>query len=85
AKNVGVNKPTGEQSKITASSPALSQANTIKLPQTLKVGVLIGNGFDALEVNNVLKTFKKFGVRYSIIAERIGAVVSREGVQFTAT
>lgn len=85
ANNVGVNKPTGEQSTVTASSPALSQANTIKLPQTLKVGVLIGNGFDASEVNNVLKTFKKFGVRYRIIAERIGKVESKEGVQLTAT
>lgn len=85
ANNVGVNKPTGEQSTVTASSPALSQANTIKLPQTLKVGVLIGNGFDGIEVNNVLKAFKKFGVRYRIIAERIGKVESKERMQLTAT
>ncbi|MEG0473708.1 MAG: catalase-related domain-containing protein, partial [Solibacillus sp.] len=85
AKNVGVNKPSGEQSNVTASSPALSQANTIKLPQTLKVGVLIGNGFDAAEVNHVLKTLSKYGVRSSIIAERIGAVESRDGVQLNAT
>ncbi|MCH7321524.1 catalase [Solibacillus sp. MA9] len=84
AHNVGVNKPTGEQSTVTASSPALSQANTIKLPQTLKVGVLIGNGFDATEVNNVLKTLTKYGVRYSIIGERIGAIESKEGVQLMA-
>ena len=85
AKNIGVNKPTGEQSNVTASSPALSQANTIKLPQTLKVGVLIGNGFDATEVSNVLKTLSKYGVRYSLIAERLGAIKSREGVQLMAT
>lgn len=85
ARNVGVNKPTSEQSNVTASSPALSQANTIKLPQTLKVGVLIGNGFDADEVDHVLKIFKKFGVRASIIAERLGPVESRGGVQLTAT
>ncbi|ATP40079.1 catalase HPII [Solibacillus sp. R5-41] len=85
AKNVGVKKPTGEQSNVTASSPALSQANTIKLPQTLKVGVLIGNGFDAIEVNNVFKTLSKYGVRYSIIAERIGAIESKDGVKLMAT
>ncbi|WP_274309963.1 catalase [Solibacillus daqui] len=84
AHNVGVNKPTGEQSTVTASSPALSQANTIKLPQTLKVGVLIGNGFDAAEVSNVLKTLTKYGVRYSIIGERIGVIESKEGVQLMA-
>lgn len=85
AHNVGVNKPTGEQSTVTASSPALSQANTIKLPQTLKVGVLIGNGFDATEVSNVLKTLTKYGVRYRLIGERIGAIESKEGVQLMAT
>ena len=85
ANNVGVNKPVGEQLNVTASSPALSQANTIKLPQTLKVGVLIGNGFDATEVSNVLKTLIKYGVRYSIIAERIGAIESKEGIQLMAT
>ena len=83
--NVGVNKPIGEQLNVTASSPALSQANTIKLPQTLKVGVLIGSGFEATEVSNVLKTLTKYGVRYSIIAERIGAIKSKEGTQLIAT
>ena len=32
ADNVGVNRPTGEQSGVTASSPALSQANTKYFP-----------------------------------------------------
>lgn len=85
ASNVGVNEPIGEQVNVTLSSPALSQANTIKLPQTLKVGVLIGDGFDATEVNNVLKTLTKYGVRYSIIAERLGAIKSKDGVQLLAT
>ncbi|MFJ7950907.1 catalase [Lysinibacillus sp. NPDC096418] len=85
ASNVGVNKPVGEQINVTLSSPALSQANTVKLPQTLKVGVLIGDGFDGTEVNNVLKVLTKYGVRYSIIAERLGAIKSKDGVQLTAT
>ena len=32
--NVGVNHPIGEQLNVTASSPALSQANTTKFPYT---------------------------------------------------
>lgn len=85
AQNVGVDQPTGEQVNVTASSPAVSQANTIKLPQTLKVGVLIGDGFDASEVSTVLKTLTKYGVRYSLIAERLGAIKSKEGIQLMAT
>lgn len=85
ADNVGVNRPTGEQSKVTASSPALSQANTIKLPYTLKVGVLIGDGFDANEVGEVLKYLTRQGVRYSIISDRLGVVTGNNGVQLTAT
>ncbi|MEG0259686.1 MAG: catalase [Lysinibacillus sp.] len=85
AHNVGVNRPTGEQSKVTASSPVLSQANTVKLPQTLKVGVLIGEGFDMKEVSHILKTLTKYGVRYTIIAERLGPIKSKEGIQLMAT
>jgi len=85
ADNVGVNRPTGEQINVTASSPALSQANTIKVPQTLKVGVLIGDGFDANEVGEVLKYLTRQGVRYSIISDRLGVVTSSNGVQLTAS
>ena len=85
ADNVGVNRPNGEQSKVTASSPALSQANTVKLPYTLKVGVLIGDGFDANEVGEVLKYLTRQGVRYSIISDRLGVVTGNNGVQLTAT
>ena len=62
-------------SLVTASSPALSQANTVKLPYTLKVGVLIGDGFDANEVGEVLKYLTRQGVRYSIISDRLGVVI----------
>ncbi|MFJ5561847.1 catalase [Lysinibacillus xylanilyticus] len=85
ADNVGVNRPKGEQINVTLSSPALSQANTIKMPQTLKVGVLIGDGFDANEVGEILKYLTRQGVRYSIISDRLGVVTSSDGVQLTAS
>ncbi|WP_313892239.1 catalase [Psychrobacillus sp.] len=79
ADNLGVNRPIGVQSEETASSPALSQKNTIKVPQTLKVAVLIGNGFDLDEVEAVIKTLRRFGVQYSIVAQRLGVIKSEEG------
>lgn len=79
ADNIGVNRPTGEQSPVTASSPALSQANTIKVPQTLKVAVLIGNGFSLPEVEKTIKTLRKYGVDYTIVSEKFGTIRSADG------
>jgi catalase len=79
ADNLGVNRPTGEQSQVTASSPALSQANTIKVPQTLKVAVLIGNGFNLPEVEMTIKTLRHYGVDYTIVSEKFGVIRSSEG------
>lgn len=79
ADNVGVNRPTDRQLPVTAISPALSQENTRKVPQTLSVGVLIGNNFNAAEVDQMLKTFKRYGIRYSIIGEKLGVIKSADG------
>ncbi len=81
ADGVGVNPPTGEQSRVTASSPALSQANTVSVPQTLKVGVLIGNGFNGAEVKAAVRTFRDYGVTVDIIGEKLGTVRGADGVK----
>lgn len=83
ADNIGVKRPTGKQVPVKAASPALSQANTIKVPQTLEVGVLIGHGFNATEVDQTLKALKHHGVRYSIIGEKLGVIRSADGYQLT--
>ena len=71
ADGVGVDRPTGEQSNVTASSPALSQANTTSVPHTLRVGVLIGNGFKGAEVKS-RKNVKEYGVTVDIVGEKLG-------------
>ncbi|WP_246096924.1 catalase [Psychrobacillus soli] len=78
ADNLGVNRPTGQQSQVTASSPALSQANTRRVPQTLKVAVLIGNGFDVDEVESVVRTLRRYGVQFTIVAEKFGIIRSKD-------
>src|SRR5699024_1070656 len=50
ADHVGVNRPTNPHVPVSASSPAVSEANTKFYPYTQKVAVLIGNGFNGREV-----------------------------------
>ncbi|MCZ2260518.1 catalase [Sporosarcina sp. G11-34] len=85
ADNIGVKRPTGEQSSVTASSPALSQENTNSYPYTLKVGVLIGNGFDAAEVKSTVNALTNAGVVVNLISEILGTVRSADNVKGNIT
>nr|WP_255550478.1 catalase [Sporosarcina sp. E16_3] len=80
ADGVGVNRPTGKQVNVKASSPALSQANTTRVPYTLKVGVLIGNDFNGEEVKRTVKTLRKYGVTVDIVGEKLGTVRGADGL-----
>lgn len=81
AEGIGVNPPTGEQSNVTASSPALSQENTNRYPNTLKVGVLIGDGFNGAEVVAAVKAFLNAGIRVDIVSEKLGTIRSADNFQ----
>lgn len=80
ADGVGVNRPTGKQVNVKASSPALSQKNTTRVPYTLKVGVLIGNDFNGEEVKRTVKTLRKYGVTVDIVGEKLGTVRGADGL-----
>jgi catalase len=85
ADNIGVNRPTGEQVNVTASSPALSQENTIRLPYGLKVGILIGNGFNGAEVKATIKILDEYGVQADIVGENLGKIKGTDGLELTVT
>jgi catalase len=85
AENVGVNRPTGKQSEVSETSPALSQINTRYYPYTLRVGVLIGNGFDAAEVRTVVTALLNTGVHVDLIGEKLGVVRSNDNVKGNIT
>lgn len=60
AAGVGVEPPEKDEgSNVTFKSPALSQENTVKLPQTRTVAILAEQGFDDEDLSRVLKEFKK--------------------------
>ncbi|HCO73732.1 MAG TPA: catalase HPII [Clostridium sp.] len=55
AQYLGANRPKGEASKYNKVSPALSQENTIKKSDTLKVGIILSEGYNSDEFNTLIK------------------------------
>ncbi|WP_336823591.1 catalase [Sporosarcina sp. USHLN248] len=85
ADNIGVERPTGTHVQVSTSYPSLSQTSTPKSAYTLKVGVLIGNGFDASEVQATLNTLQQGGVFVEIVSERLGVVTGSDGTELKVT
>ncbi|AOV06699.1 catalase [Sporosarcina ureilytica] len=81
ADNVGVNRPTGDHVPVSTSYPSLSQASTPKYAYSLKVGVLVGDGFNGNEVTNTLNTLKKYGVFVVIVGATLGTVTGDDGTE----
>lgn len=59
ATNIGVKPPKGKEVEYDKVSPALSQENTIKKPDTLKVGLIVAKDFDEDELSACLKTAER--------------------------
>jgi len=76
---VGVSRPKGECSKYPKVSPALSQANTIKRPDTLKVGCIICDGYNSEEFNAVLNTLYNAKTIPEIISSTLSPVKGSGG------
>jgi catalase len=75
AEAIDATPPKGLGSDVKKSSPALSQLNTVKKPNTRKVGVIVGNTVDE-EVSAVLSALKKEGIQAELISDKLG---KREG------
>lgn len=85
ADNIGVARPTGSHVPVSDSYPSLSQYNTPPSAYTKKVGILIGDGFNDQEVNEVLTFFDEQKVFYDIISERLGFVTGANGAKIKVT
>ncbi|OZU89255.1 catalase HPII [Virgibacillus indicus] len=73
AANLGVTLPESGGSNITKCSPALSQENTVNLPDTRKLAVLIDDGFSD-EVDKTLKGLEEKGIHIEIVSKKLGDV-----------
>jgi catalase len=85
AENVGVNPPSGQHVPVKASSPALSQENTASYAYSLKVGVIMGDGFNGTEVRNVLNALQQNGVFVDVVSEKLGTVTGADGTRIKVT
>ncbi|WP_062104883.1 catalase [Bacillus niameyensis] len=81
AKSIGAISPKSGGSNITKSSPALSQENTKKKPDTRKVAVIITNGFNGPDIRFILDSLKKTGVQPEVISENLGTIKGSDGTQ----
>lgn len=81
ADHIGAERPTGSNVPVSTSYPSLSQENTPKFAYTLKVGVLIGNGFNGNEVKSVLNVLQQYGVFVVIVSETLGTVTGDDGTK----
>ncbi|MBM7648777.1 catalase [Bacillus ectoiniformans] len=80
AKAIGANAPTAKDSGVTKSSPALSQENTKKMPATRKIGVIIGEGFDA-EAAVIINELKAAGTQPELISNQLGVLTGADGTK----
>lgn len=80
AEQIGLEAPQDTGSTVTKSSPALSQENTKKKPQTRKVGVIVAGGFNS-EVSAILNALKEEGVQPVIISGKLGVVKGADGAE----
>jgi catalase len=80
AKGIGASPPvTPGGTGVTASSPAVSQENTVKEARTRKVAILLENGFNYGDLTSVIQALKKAEVHTEIVSKNLGMLTSIEG------
>jgi len=79
--NIGVEPPKAEQIAYWKVSPALSQENTIKKSDTLKVGIIISDGFNADEFNTIMKALQDAKTMPEIISCTLAPVKDSLGIE----
>ncbi|NKE06877.1 catalase [Mesobacillus selenatarsenatis] len=81
AESIGAKKPTSKPAEVTMTSPALSQLNTVKLPNTRKVAILADHGFNGAEVSGVMEMLKKSGITAEIVSKQLGMIKGDDGTE----
>ena len=81
AAGIGVNPPPQvPPSGVTASSPALSELNTIRTARTRKVAVLIGPGFCPVALRAIEDALNAAGATAETVGINLTAVTGRDGM-----
>jgi len=81
ALSIGATPPKEGGSNITKISPALSQLNTKILPDTRKVGVIIGPNFNGEDVVKVCHALKAEGIIVEVISDKLRIQKGLDGTE----
>ncbi|MBW9235104.1 hypothetical protein JQK62_23350, partial [Leptospira santarosai] len=71
---VGANPPTGGGSDVTKASPALSQENMVKKPDTRKVAVIASRDGNASQLEQTVQGFKDAGLKAEVVSDKLGNI-----------
>ena len=83
AMGIGATPPAPGAPGNTASSPAVSQKNTVKTAETRKVAILAENGFDHAEVTAVMDALRGAKACFEIISKELGTIHSADNKVLT--
>lgn len=78
AKNLGLTVQGTNAPNNSKTSPALSQSNSVKKPDTRKIAVLVSEGFDG-ELNAILEALKAKGAQVEIVSDCQGTITGADG------
>lgn len=78
AASLGLTAPEAVKAPVIKPSPALSQANTAKLPDTRKVAVIIEEGFNRKEAVVVLNGLKAKKICFDVVSSKLGKIPSKD-------
>jgi len=82
SKQLGTTVPDVEESPVTKSSPALSLHNTIFVPDTLRVGVFLAQGFDGPSISKLLEALSEAKLRVAIVHDTLGTVSGTKDISY---
>src|SRR5699024_10727608 len=72
---IGVKRASGSHVNVSTAYPSVSQENTNRSTETQKVGIIIANGFDSKEVNQVIEALEQAGTFVEVVGESLQDVV----------
>lgn len=82
AKGIGADPPVSAGGTgVVESSPAVSQENTTRIPDTRRVAVLVENGYNHSDVMQITEAFKSAKVHPVIVSILKGKLTSSDGQQ----
>ncbi|HWQ77658.1 MAG TPA: catalase [Anaerovoracaceae bacterium] len=80
AEGIGANPPAQPApNEMTASSPALSQDNTIKTARTRKIAILVENGFCPVSLRNMTDALKSVGATPETVSTKLTGITGKDG------